>query len=301
MNIQQLRYLVAAADLGSVSAAARQLGVSQPVVSRALHGLEREYRLTLFQQTGRCLSLTDAGHSVVVRARRALQACDEVERTARRIALGAELSVVATPTNSNLLSPIVTSFAKQHPTTALHLRRAASMEEVAGMVVAGNAELGFGDLSEVLDDAKVVTRPIWSAEIVIVSPLGTDLPSPVRIDELAAIRLVLPAAGTKRRRMIEDEFASGQRPQAALATDERAAWITSAQQGIGSFFSYRTVANELEGVEFRSFSPPKRIDVGFFSRPESISDEGLEMLRLAAECPMPKGCRSADVRAKVDR
>lgn len=294
MNLQQLRYLVAAADQGSVSAAARELGVSQPVVSRALHGLEREYRLTLFQQTGRCLSLTDAGQSVVVRARRALHACEEVERTARRIALGAELSVVATPTNSSLLSPIVTSFVKQHPTTALHLRRAASMEEVARLVGTGDAELGFGDLSERLTDATVVTHPIWSAEVVIVSPLGTDLPSPVRLDELAAIRLILPAAGTKRRRMIDDELASsGRAPQAALATDERAAWVTSAQQGIGSFFSYRTVANELEGVEFRPLSPPKRTDVGFFYRPESMSDESLEMLRLAAECPVPKGCRSA--------
>jgi hypothetical protein len=101
--------------------------------------------------------------------------------------------------------------------------------------------------------------------------------------------------------MIDDEFASsGRALHAALATDERAAWITSAQQGIGSFISYRTVAIELEGVEFRTFSPPKRTDVGFFHRPESMSDEGLEMLRLAAECPVPKGCRSAADRPKED-
>jgi DNA-binding transcriptional LysR family regulator len=295
MNLQQLRYLVAAADLGSVSAAARQVGVSQPVVSRALHGLEREYRLTLFGQTGRCLTLTDAGQSVVHQARRALQACDEVERTARRMALGAELAVVATPTNSTLLSPIVTSFVREHPTTALRLSRAGSVEDIIRMVGAGEAELGFGDLWEGLDETGLITHPIWSAEVVIVSPVGTELPPVVRMEELADSRFVLPLEGTKRRQMIDRVLtnAYGRAPLPALATDERSAWVTSAQQGIGSFFSYNTVAREIDEIEIRPLSPPKWVEVGFRYRPASLSEGGRAMVRLAAECPVPEGCRPA--------
>src|SRR5258708_826797 len=117
MNLQQLRYLVAAADTGSVSGAARVERVSQPVVSRALHNLEREYHAVLLRRTGRCLTLTDAGRAVVAAARDALAAMEEVERTARQAALGSELVVVTTPTNGMLLSPIVTSFISHRPQT----------------------------------------------------------------------------------------------------------------------------------------------------------------------------------------
>ena len=50
MNLQQLRYLVAAADAGSLSGAARASLVTQPVVSRALHDLERDYGVVLFDK-----------------------------------------------------------------------------------------------------------------------------------------------------------------------------------------------------------------------------------------------------------
>src|SRR6478752_3561124 len=70
MNLQQLRYLVTAADAGSFSAASRTLQISQPVLSRALHSLERECKLVLFRRDGRRLVLTDAGTTVVASARR---------------------------------------------------------------------------------------------------------------------------------------------------------------------------------------------------------------------------------------
>jgi DNA-binding transcriptional LysR family regulator len=232
---------------------------------------------------------------VVHQARRALQACDEVERTARRIAVGAELTVVATPTNSTLLSPIVTSFVREHPTTALRLRRAASVEDIIEIVGAGEAELGFGDLWEGLEENGLVAYPIWSAEVVIVSPVGTELPPVVRMEELAGSRLVLPLAGTKRRQMLDyvlmDAFGSA--PLPTLASDERSAWVTSAQQGIGSFLSYKTVAHDLDDVEVRPLNPRKWVEVGFRYRPAYLSEGGRAMVRLAAECPVPEGCRPA--------
>jgi DNA-binding transcriptional LysR family regulator len=293
MNLQQLRYLVATADLGSVSAAARQLGVSQPVVSRALHGLEQEFGLALFAQAGRCLTPTDAGYSVLRDARWALDAFDDVERTARRIAQSTELGIVATPTNSALLSPILTAFVTQRPQAALRLQRASSVEEVLSMITAREVELGFVDLSEELDDTLVATHRVWCAEVVVVSPLGTKLPRAVPVDELARSRLVLPQEGTPRRRKIDAVLgaASGRTPLPALATDERSAWITAAKTGIGSFLSYRAVVAEVDGVEIRPFDPPKWVEVGFVHRADSVSDEAREMLQLASDCPLPQGCR----------
>jgi DNA-binding transcriptional LysR family regulator len=293
MNLQQLRYLVSAADTGSVSGAARAHRVSQPVVSRALHDLEREYDVVLFRRSGRRLTLTNAGYTVVAAARRALDAIDDVARTARRVSFGSELVVVATPTNSALLSPIVTSFVAHHPQTALRLRRAVSMDEVFQMVSAGEAELGFGDFSDSSVGESLLMEALWQAEAVIVSPLGGDLPPLVSLADLAQSRLILPPDGSERRRMIEDILpAAGSHAHSpALVTDERSAWVTSAQQGIGSFFSYRAVAAELDGVKVRSLDPPIRVVVGFVYRPDSLADKGQEMLRLAKECRAPTGCQ----------
>jgi DNA-binding transcriptional LysR family regulator len=292
MNLQQLRYLVAAADTGSVTGAARVERVSQPVVSRALHNLEREYGVVLFRRTGRRLTLTDGGRAVLAAARDALAAIDEVERAARQAALGSELVVVTTPTNGMLLSPIVTSFIAHRPHTALRLRRAGDMEEVLRMVTAGEAELGFGDIAHGSEHPTLQSEPIWNATVVIVSPIGTDLPAVVPWSALTDSRLVMPLGGSERRKLIDDAITAGggDRPEAVLATDERSAWISSAQQGIGSFFCYEPVAAELHGIEYRPFDPPVRTPVGFVHHTETLTTDGREFLRLAKECAVPVGC-----------
>jgi DNA-binding transcriptional LysR family regulator len=58
-----LRPFEAAARLGSISAAARELGVTQPAISRHLSQLEADLRQPLFERTARGLRLTEAGRA----------------------------------------------------------------------------------------------------------------------------------------------------------------------------------------------------------------------------------------------
>src|SRR6185437_1424804 len=104
MNLQQLRYLVAVVDCGSVSAAARRLSLTQPVVSRALHAFEVEHGVEVFNRRGRRLVPTDVGTTIVDAARRALVAIDAVEQTAREAAGRSELVIATTSTNGLLLT-----------------------------------------------------------------------------------------------------------------------------------------------------------------------------------------------------
>ncbi|MCB1647735.1 MAG: LysR family transcriptional regulator, partial [Pseudomonadales bacterium] len=55
------RAFLAAAEEGSLSAAARALGLSQPTLSRQVSALEEELGVTLFERTGRQLTLTESG------------------------------------------------------------------------------------------------------------------------------------------------------------------------------------------------------------------------------------------------
>jgi DNA-binding transcriptional LysR family regulator len=293
MNLQQLRYLVSVADSGSVSAAARELRVSQPVISRALRDLEREFDVELFQRNGRSLAITKAGTTVVDSARVALDAIDDVAVSARRAAAGSELVVVTTPTNGSLLSSVITSFAKQYPQTAVRLRRANDMDEVAHMVATRAAELGFGEIDNPADGETLQREPLWNASVVVVSPMDADLPAAVPLASLAASQLVLPPPGSGRRKRIDELLTtpSGRPPAPAFETDERSAWVSCAQGGIGSFLSFEAAANNLDNVALRPLDPPIEIAVGFVYRRGDTSTESDALRDLATQCIAPKGCR----------
>jgi hypothetical protein len=84
--------------------------------------------------------------------------------------------------------------------------------------------------------------------------------------------------------------AGGKRPSASFATDERSAWIASAQGGVASFLSYEAVAADLEGVELHPLEPSLDTVVGFVSRRSDLSSEGSELVRQAHACVAPVGC-----------
>ena len=61
MNVQQLRYFLAAVEHGSFSAAARELRLAQPSVSEQVRQLEAELGVELVARVGRGLVPTEAG------------------------------------------------------------------------------------------------------------------------------------------------------------------------------------------------------------------------------------------------
>src|SRR5699024_1701881 len=92
-TLRQLEYFVAAADTGTVSAAALRCHASQAAVSTALSELEHSLGLTLFiRQTARGVRLTSSGERVLPVARRILGDAQELQHLA-----GAELGEVAGP------------------------------------------------------------------------------------------------------------------------------------------------------------------------------------------------------------
>jgi LysR family transcriptional regulator, regulator of abg operon len=84
LKLTQLRNLVAIAERGSLRAAARHLGLAQPVVSRSVQELERELGAALFERRARGMVLTPVGVSFARRAHVILsevrQAQEEVDQ-----------------------------------------------------------------------------------------------------------------------------------------------------------------------------------------------------------------------------
>ncbi|MEN0000944.1 MAG: LysR family transcriptional regulator, partial [Pseudomonadota bacterium] len=80
MDWNQLRGFLKTAETGSLSAAARDLGLTQPTLSRQVKALEQALGVTLFERMGKNLVLTETGRELAARA-------DQMSRTADDLAL----------------------------------------------------------------------------------------------------------------------------------------------------------------------------------------------------------------------
>ncbi len=110
IKLKDLRYLVAVADARHFGRAAQRCFVSQPTLSAQLKKLEASLGVQLIERQPSNVALTDAGRQIVERARRIIEACDEVGALARshRDPLAGTLRVALLPTIGPYLLPHVT-------------------------------------------------------------------------------------------------------------------------------------------------------------------------------------------------
>jgi LysR family hydrogen peroxide-inducible transcriptional activator len=109
LKLKDLRYLVAVADLRHFGRAAARCFVSQPTLSAQLKKLEQSLGVQLIERAPNNVSLTPTGEEIVARARRIIEASDEVVTLARsqRDPLAGRLSVALLPTIGPYLLPRV--------------------------------------------------------------------------------------------------------------------------------------------------------------------------------------------------
>ena len=79
MTLQQLRYLIAIAEYGSINAAAHNLYASQSNLSAAIKELERELGITIFTRSNRGVTLTNDGTELLGYARQVIEQADMLE------------------------------------------------------------------------------------------------------------------------------------------------------------------------------------------------------------------------------
>jgi len=109
LKLKDLRYLVAVADQRHFGRAAARCFVSQPTLSAQLKKLEQDLGVQLIERAPNNVSLTPAGEEIVARARRILEASDEVVALARshRDPLAGRLRLALLPTIGPYLLPRV--------------------------------------------------------------------------------------------------------------------------------------------------------------------------------------------------
>jgi DNA-binding transcriptional LysR family regulator len=133
-TLKHLAYFVAAAEEGSVTAAARRLNVSQPSISAAIAQIEDRFGLTLFvRHHAQGLAPTPAGRRLVVEARSLLAHAEELRLGALGLAtaLSGELQVGCFVTFAPLIMPgLLRTFGEAYPDIRIRLRE----EHLQGLV-----------------------------------------------------------------------------------------------------------------------------------------------------------------------
>lgn len=72
MTLQQLRYIVMVAETGTITEAAGKLYISQPSLTNAIHELEKEMNITIFNRTNKGISVSKEGEEFLSYARQIL-------------------------------------------------------------------------------------------------------------------------------------------------------------------------------------------------------------------------------------
>jgi len=109
MNLRDLRYIGAVADLGHFGRAADQCCVGQPALSGQIKKLEDYLGIAIFERTNRRVAVTPVGRDIVEKARRLLVIADDIERTAKAFAdpFAGPLRLGMIPTVGPFLLPLV--------------------------------------------------------------------------------------------------------------------------------------------------------------------------------------------------
>ncbi|GAA7762433.1 MAG: LysR family transcriptional regulator [Burkholderiaceae bacterium] len=152
LSLEQLQAFAAAAETGSFSAAARQLGKAQSVVSAAVANLEIDLGNALFDRTARYPVLTPAGERLLVEARVILERCEHFRGVAKSLGEGVESRLTLAVDElypEETLGVLLDEFSQRFPSVELELLFPL-MEDVSRLVLSQCADLGIMWRQEIL-------------------------------------------------------------------------------------------------------------------------------------------------------
>jgi DNA-binding transcriptional LysR family regulator len=124
LDWNQLRGFLETAESGSLSAAARKLGLTQPTLSRQVAAIELSMGVTLFERVGKAMVLTPTGLDLLEHARAMGTAAEALSlaATGRSQAVGGVVSVSASDAvAAYLLPPLVRQLREQEPGIAIEV------------------------------------------------------------------------------------------------------------------------------------------------------------------------------------
>lgn len=285
METRLLQYFLAVVEAETVSAAAKQLHLTQPSLSRQIRQLENHLGLSLFHRRQGRLRLTSEGHEFQAAASELLRHHRETEQLASQLAEGRINSVsLAAPTTTltDILAPFVATFQPEDPVPSV-----TEIPIDADLVPALSA----------FDLVLSPTRPSAAARSVHLAdlPVWAYVPRQhkwadkemVTLEELGQETLILPTGRFKARRVIDAALDHAQiAPSRTLETEYSQVAQALAAAGRGAAILTDDPRYNLHGLCIEAPTGPLQIHLYASWRASHRAEASLSVLaqRLSAFC-----------------
>ena len=234
IEIFSLRCLESAARLGSLTAAARELAVSQPAVSVQIAAIERHLGARLLERGARGVRPTQAGEAALIRAIGILDAVRSLEGAAGTGPLSGTLRIGATDVVVlHRLPSVLQLFRRRHPGVELELRIEGSLPLVQALR-ARTIELALVTLPVAEPPGPI--RPLYRDALVFVAAPDHPLAGSRRLSirRVARFPLLAHRAGSVTRSLIDGEFtARGIVPRISMEVSSPEVMRELARSGLG--------------------------------------------------------------------
>lgn len=211
LTIRQLRVFCMVSRRLSYTRAAEELGCQQPTISALVAELERATQLTLLEQWGKRLALTDEGRELYAHAQQVIAAADEAWQAMAELRGVATMERVPlrvaadTTVGTYVLPHLLGAFHQRRPAVALHLR-VANRADVRACLLAGEVDLAIAGRPPAVDG--LVAEPFLVNPLVAVASPEHELATQtsVPLARLADEVFLLREVGSGTRAAVEELF-----------------------------------------------------------------------------------------------
>lgn len=196
MQLHQLRYFAAVAEVRHFTQAADLVGITQPSLSKQIHALETELGTPLFERVRGKIALTAAGEVLLPFAKRILTDVEIATREVQELVglRRGRVRLGATPSLATALAPpVLRRFRDAHPTVDLWVEEGGSQDLVRHLL-RGDLDLALIIAPAQGTDPGLRTDAILTESLVVASdgPLPNSPPAyPMRVADLRGQPLVM--------------------------------------------------------------------------------------------------------------
>ena len=270
IELRQLRYLIAAAEAGSFSRAARSINIKQATLSRHILEIEKRLGMALFDRKTRGATLTPNGTTYLRTAQRIVREFEELNAWVRATNDGhaGKLAVgFYTSFSAGNLRATLSEFGERYPEV-----KVSGFERDRDMLLAG-IENGLLDIAIMTGETpyrELMSRPLWSERMLVAMPEGHQLIARERIHwpDLSGERFLLTERdpGPETRNMLLGKLGMpGYTPELAMDDIGRDTVLSAiALGGHISIVAESALGIQIPGVVFREVHETgSHIRIGF--------------------------------------
>ncbi len=205
VNLRHLEAFAAVARLSSFTAAARELGVSQPALTVQIRQLEEVLTVRLLDRNTRSVKLTQVGRDLAPAVEKLLAeiqavviGTQDLARKAKGVVKVATLPSVAV----TILPRVMMRLRSLYPAVSVVVREGIA-DEIVEWVRTDQTDLGIGSPEGI--DTTVDFRLLFRDHMCVVLPPGSPLAKKkqVALRDLAGQPLILPGRGSSVRRLVD--------------------------------------------------------------------------------------------------